>query len=137
MFKGLVLSIYKNIMDKNLRPNKAEKEFLTLSYNRFYDIFEEVMVDDFWKKKKAYRFSKIKDGFAVYSELLSYEPIKWLVDHLKEIRPPMESEIAGELFKIIRNILTHFPFFDTWDEVWVNKRIINWNRDGRTIDRFF
>ncbi len=57
-------------MNENLRPNKAEKEFLTLTYNRFYDIFEEVMNDAFWKKRKSYRFSRIKDGFAVYSELL-------------------------------------------------------------------
>ncbi len=48
----------------------------------------------------------------------------------------MEAEIGGELFKVVRNIVSHFPFFDTWDEVWINKRIINWNREGQTIDKF-
>jgi hypothetical protein len=52
-------------MDKELRPNKSELAFLTLSYNRFYDIFEEAINDSFWEKEEWYRFSKVKDGFAV------------------------------------------------------------------------
>ena len=51
-------------MPENIRPNEAEVEFLTLAYNRFYDIFEEVMNDSFWDKDEWYRFSKIKDGFS-------------------------------------------------------------------------
>lgn len=48
----------------------------------------------------------------------------------------MEVEIGKELFKFIRNVLLHFPFFDSWDEVWINKSIINWYREGQSIDRF-
>jgi len=123
-------------MDENLRPNKAEKEFLTLAYNRFYDIFKEVMTDSFWEKRKASRFSIIKEGFAVYAELLNYEPLRWVIEHLKKARPPMEAEIGSELFKFIRNVIAHFPFFESWDEVWVSKSIINWNKDGQSIDKF-
>jgi len=71
-------------MTEEIRPNKAEKEFLTLAYNRFYDIFEEIMDDSFWNKEEWYRFSKVKDGFAVYSELLNYPPIKWVIEHIKK-----------------------------------------------------
>jgi hypothetical protein len=123
-------------MDEKLRPNKAEIAFLTLSYNRFYDIFKEVMNDNFWVNDEWYRFSKIKDAFAVYSELLNYDPIKWVIEHIKKSRPPMEAEIGSELFKFIRNIITHFPFFESWDSVWFNKLIINWNKEGQFIDKF-
>jgi hypothetical protein len=123
-------------MENELRPNKPELEFLTLSYNRFYDIFEEIMAESFWEKDQWYRFSKIKDGFAIYSELLNYEPIKWVIENIKNSRPPMESEIGSELFKFIRNIIIHFPFFNGWDEVWINKSIINWYKEGQFIDRF-
>jgi hypothetical protein len=51
-----------------------------------------------------YRFSKIKDTFAVYTELLNYEPMKYVIEYLKKFRPPMEAEIASELFKFIRNV---------------------------------
>lgn len=123
-------------MRKDLRPNRGELEFLTLSYNRFYDIFEEVLDDSFWEKDKWHRFSKVKDGFAVYSELLNYEPIKWIIESIKKSRPPMEAEIGSELFKFIRNVIIHFPFFDSWNDVWINQSLINWHKEGQSIDRF-
>jgi len=123
-------------MNTDLRPNKSELEFLTLAYNRFYDIFGEVMQDIFWQKDEWYRFSKVKDGFAIYSELLNYEPIKWVIEDLKRSRPPMEAEIATELFKFIRNVLLHFPFFDAWDKVWITDSLINWCSEGRSVDKF-
>lgn len=123
-------------MKKESRPNKAEIEFLTLSYNRFYDIFEEVISDSFWEKDEWYRFSKVKEGFAVYSEILNYEPIKWVIESIKTSRPPMEAEIGSELFKFIRNIIIHFPFFDSWNDVWVNKSIINWHKENQFINKF-
>lgn len=123
-------------MNDNLRPTNAEIAFLNLAYNRFYNIFEEAMTDSFWKKPKRYRFTRIKDGFVVYGELLGYEPIKWVIEHLRNSRPPMEAEIGSELFKFIRNVVTHFPFFDTWEEVWIKKSVVNWNKEGLSIDRF-
>lgn len=123
-------------MSTDLRPNKAELEFLSLAYNRFYDVYDEVMNDAFWQRDAWYRFSKVKDGFAVYSELLNYEPIKWVLEDLKKSRPPMEAEIASDLFKFIRNVLLHFPFFDGWDDVWISKPVVNWYSEGRSIDKF-
>lgn len=118
------------------RPNKSEKLFLSLGYNRFYDLFDEIMMDDFWAKEDCYRFGKVSSIFAVYAELLAYEPFKHVLEALKRQRPPMESEIGGPLFKFVRNIIAHFPVFETWDEVWVSKELVNWQREGLTIDRF-
>jgi len=123
-------------MEGELRPNDSEKEFLTLAYNRFYDIFEEVMDDSFFEKDAKLRFFRVKEGFAVYTELLNYEPIKWVIEHLKKSRPPMESEIGSKLFKFFRNVITHFPFYDSWDEIYVTKSLINWQKKGQFIDKF-
>jgi len=123
-------------MTQELRPNKAEKEFLNLAYNRFYDIYEEIISDSFWEKDNWYRFCKIKDALAIYVELQNYTPIKWVFESIKKNRPPMEAEIGSNLFKFIRNIIVHFPFFDNWDDVWINKNIINWYKEGQFIDKF-
>ncbi len=48
----------------------------------------------------------------------------------------MEAEIGSELFKFIRNVLVHFPFFRSWDEVWITKNLVNWYREGQSIDKF-
>lgn len=123
-------------MKNSLRPNQEEIQFLTLAYNRFYDIFTEVMDDSFWKKDSWYRFSKVKDGFGVYSELMNYEPLRSVLDSMKISRPPMEAEIARELFKFVRNIIVHFPFFDRWEDVWINQSLVNWHKEGQFIDKF-
>jgi len=121
---------------KEKRPNIAEKKFLNLSYNRFYDVYEEILLDSFWEKDNYYRFCKIKDVFSIFTELLNYTPLKWVVEYIKDNRPPMESEIASELFKFVRNIIIHFPFSESWDEVWIDKEVINWYKKGQFIDKF-
>ena len=118
------------------RPTKAEELFLSLAFNRFYDLFGEVMEDGFWEKEPWYRFSKVSHAFAVYAELLAYEPFEYVLEAMKKQRPPMESEIGGPLFKFVRNVLAHFPLFETWDEVWISKELVNWQKEGLTIDRF-
>lgn len=122
---------------EDIRPNKAEIQFLNLAYNRFYDLYEEVIEDSFWKKDEWERFSKIKQAYSIYAELLNYEPIKWVIEHFKKVRPPMESEIGSDLFKFVRNVVSHFPFFSSWNIVWISKPIINWYREGQSIDKFF
>lgn len=118
------------------RPTKSEELFLTLAYNRFYDLYDGIMGDSFWEREAWYRFTKVSNAFAVYAELLSYEPFKYVLDAIKKQRPPMESEIGGPFFKFVRNVFAHFPVFETWDEVWVNRNLVNWHKEGQTIDRF-
>ena len=119
-----------------LRPTKSEELFLSLGFNKFYDLFEELMNDNFWEKNSWYRFSKISQVFAIYTELLMYEPFKYVLDNIKENRPPMESEIGSSLFKFVRNILAHFPLYESWDKVWINRELVNWQKQGLTIDKF-
>lgn len=119
-----------------IRPTPSERLFLNLAYNRFYDLANEIIEDAFWDKEGWYRFSKISNLFAVYTELLTSEPFNFVLEAIKTERPPMESEIGGPLFKVIRNIFVHFPVFETWNDVWVSKELINWQNDGLTINRF-
>lgn len=120
----------------NKRPNKQEIVFLTQAYDFFYDICEEMRDESFWQKDPYYRFSRVRDAFLVYSEVLEYEPIGWFLETLKKARPPMEAELSKEFFLFIRNALIHFPFFKNWDEVTFTNGLINWSKPGRTIDKF-
>jgi hypothetical protein len=122
--------------DDAKRPNPAELKYLNLAYTRFYDIFDEAVTDSFWEKDKYYRFCKIRDAFSVYAELLSYEPLQWVIDHLRINRPPMEAEIGSDLFKLVRNVLAHFPVFESWEDVYIDMDLVNWNKPGQTIDKF-
>lgn len=118
------------------RPNPQEILFLTHAYNYFLDIFQEMGRSSFWKRSPYYRFNKIKDAFLVYSELLEYEPIQFVIEAIRKFRPPMEAELSSDFLLFIRNILIHFPFFNSWDDVKFSKELVNWSKPGRTIDKF-
>lgn len=122
--------------DNLLSKNRKEYDFLNLSYNRFLDLYAEINSTNFIELSPELRFYKIKDIFGVYSELLSYKPIKDFIDEIKKHRPPMEAEISSAVLKFIRNVLVHFPFFKTWNEVYVTKKLINWTSEGKFIDKF-
>ena len=121
---------------KELKPNEKERQVLLLFYNRFYDLYEEVINDDFINKDAKIRFYLLRESFSIYKELLSYEPIKEYVNWMKKGgRPHFEGIIADDLFSFIRNLLLHFPIFDTWDEVYINKNLATWSKKGQ-IDKF-
>jgi hypothetical protein len=121
-------------MEQGIRPTADEKEFLTLAYNRFFDLFEEIIEDPFWEKQPEYRLSRTKEIFSVYFEILKYPPIQWVIENNKR---PNFSDVGKDLFKFIRNVLFHFPFFDRWDDIWVKKSIVNlYSPIPQFIDKF-
>lgn len=109
-------------MNKVIHPTLDEVEFLNLSFNRFGDLFEEIMSDEFWSNPDYVRFSKAKDLFAVYTEVLKYPPMQWVIDANKR---PNFSEVARDLFRFIRHVLMHFPFFEKWEDVWIKQSLVN------------
>lgn len=112
-------------------PNKAEIDFLTVSYRRFYKIFDEIMTPEFWKNDEWYRLSRIKEGFAVYAELLDYLPIKWTINYFRKVFPPEQAEIAESFIKFVRNIFVHFPLFDRWEDIYITGNLATWSKSGQ------
>ena len=120
----------------NQKPNKKELAVLNLFYNRFYDLYDEIVNDEFLKQDADIRFFKMREAFSIYKELLSYEPIKGYIQWMKKGgRPPLEGVIADDLISFIRNLLLHFPVFKTWDEVYINNNLATWSKAGQ-IDKF-
>ena len=116
--------------------NQSEKEFIKIASIRFDDIFDEVMDSDiFWKQNDWYRFSKTKEALMVYSELLKSEQIKLIIKDMQKKRPTV-IKIADDFACFIRNIIIHFPLFESWNEVWISKLIVNWNKKHQRIDKF-
>ena len=94
-------------MSEPIHPTPDEIDFLNLSFDRFLNLFEEIMPDGFWTEAADVRFSRIKDLFAVYSEILKYPPVQLVIDANTR---PNHSDVGRDLFKLIRHILMHFPF---------------------------
>ena len=136
-FEQWLENLCSNIPEGSILPKSSkEYEFLNLATNKFMELYEEITSGSFMDLDAKTRLHKIKDFFSVYTEMLSYPPIKDHIQFVEKTRPPMESVIVRELVKFIRNILAHFPFFTTWDEIYISKQLINWASEGRTIDKF-
>lgn len=86
------------------------------------------------------KFTLIKSLASLTSELLEVEEI-----NKKMIEKAKSSEINGDnvedkfaTFKMIRNVINHFPIFDTWDEIYISKDLIGWNNPKNSqIEKFF
>lgn len=129
-------------MKDEMYSHKGEKEFCELASKKINNIFFEVTNEEFWEKDANYRFSKIKNAFAIYYELLNYDKIKEARSRIKRNNIEIVDEITCRFFKTIRNLLLHFPVFDKWNEVWIKRSIINWGKsdwkeEGKSIDKFF
>lgn len=116
--------------------SETEELFLNLAYNKFYDISDEIFSADFWNESATYRLGRITQVFSIYAEILNHKPMKEVLESISKNRPPMEAEISGPLFKFIRNVLAHFSFFDSWDDIWISKQLINWFKSDQSIDKF-
>lgn len=72
----------------------------------------------------------------IIDELLSDSELerrfKESLSHLDDV------EIKVKVFSVIRNILAHFPFYQTWEEIYLNREIVCWTgRLGGSIVSFF
>jgi hypothetical protein len=121
-------------MTDRIHPTPDEVEFLNLSFNRFLDLFGKIVDDGFWQQEPNDRFFEIKELFAVYTEILKYPPAQWVID---SNRRPNYSTVGWDVFKLIRHVLMHFPFFEKWDDVWIKQSLVNlYSTRPQLIDRF-
>ena len=86
------------------------------------------------------KFECIKELASLTSELLEDEEIN---EKMMEIAK--SSKINGDniddkfaTFKMIRNVINHFPIFKSWDDIYVSKELLSWNNPKNSqIERFF
>lgn len=120
----------------SVRPTKKEQKALRVFLNKFYRLYDEIVSNSFMDNSPDLRFYKIKDLFAIYRELLDYELINAYLKWIKSGgRPKYDGIISDGLFTCIRNIFARYPLFDSWDDVYIDKDLATWNKDGR-INKF-
>lgn len=91
-------------------------------------------IEDLLADTSDEKFAIISEVSLLITKLLSNEDTK-----KKFIELANRSTVNGEdndvkfrTFEIIRNIVSHFPFFETWDEVFITNNLLNWN--GKNYD---
>ena len=94
----------------DIHPTKAEFRVLEIGYNRFLDLYEDVMNENFMRKRPATRLAIVKDLCSVYSELIKYAPLEFVLENAER---PHFKLMGKELINFLRNLLLHFPYFES------------------------
>lgn len=84
-------------------------------------------------------FSKLKEIASLTVELLNSEKIKYIYINQLKKKDPNKLSISCKIdtFKMIRNILVHFPIFDNWDQIEISRETMNWNKGYSSIVCYF
>jgi len=93
--------------------------------------------------------------FDFFDENEIFENVKKLASHTGELFSDLEfkgnflslankSIVNGDnyeqkiqTFNMLRNLFTHFPVFDRYEDVYVNEDLLTWNRTGGQIIKYF
>lgn len=125
-------------MDENIFMLSSDKErfFLEFAFRRLKTIRKEICFKNssFWQKDSYYRFARIKEAFVLFTEISSHKSMRLFPNLYDE--KFLFPFLTNEVFRFVRNVISHFPLFDSWDDVWISKSLINWNKAGQSIDKF-
>ncbi len=93
-----------------------------------YEIIMNYNSDSYQHRK----FEILKDLSSLTVEVLKKEDIR---NKMKEVAE--SSKVNGDniedkfkTFRMIRNVINHFPLFDSWDEIYVSSDLLNWNNSS-------
>lgn len=117
----MLLSLDMITLSENLTKqlNEHEAMFVSMAMQRFHELIEKLNTGEM---SPEYRLFYIKELYSIFAELDNIPFIK----KYKADPPPTQEKIdtikgLDQTVKFVRNVLLHFPLFNTWDEIWISK----------------
>lgn len=81
------------------------------------------------------RLNYIKNLSSLIDELLSNSEVKNRFENLIKNMDNYKAKI--DTFGMIRNVVIHFPFFESWNEIYINENLLTWNRSYSSVKQYF
>ncbi|WP_316849623.1 hypothetical protein [Pedobacter agri] len=99
--------------------NEHETMFVSMAMERFHQLVAKLNAGDL---SSEYRLFYIKELYSIFAEI---DNIPFIKKYKSDPPPPKDviEIIKGldQTVKFVRNVLLHFPLFNTWDEIWISK----------------
>lgn len=88
------------------------------------------------------RFDKNKEYIDFVKLAILVDELLEIDEYEKRLTESINEDGFGKMrvdtFKLIRNVLIHFPFWDNWEETKISNNILNWNKPkGKFIEKYF
>ncbi|HEY6083611.1 MAG TPA: hypothetical protein VIU45_09150 [Chitinophagaceae bacterium] len=108
--------------------------FLNRTFNKFDEMFEEVMNASFWSRDPQYRFSRLREGFSIFRIIQNYERDYCGIAGARKLSMRQGASMGAEFFGFIKNIMGQFRFFENWEHVYIAEALCY--KRGQLIDGF-
>lgn len=83
-----------------------------------------------WEKDEYKRFCYLKDAFLIATE---FTPTAFIKEHIWKKTSDQSILAKIKLLKITRHLLSHYPFFSSWDEIFIDYEMM---KGGQIISYF-
>ncbi|HKG08440.1 MAG TPA: hypothetical protein VKB19_18375 [Pedobacter sp.] len=109
------MASYKVTVDSATRASlgNIRSSFLELAFERFLYTKDRLQHE----QNKAVRLLLLKEVFSIFDE------INAIIDVRVNFNDPQAFDSLFELVNFLRNVLLHFPLFDTWDQIFISPSI--------------
>lgn len=108
--------------------------------NRIRNYVHEIGFPELYYCTESAKIDYIQKMSLLINELLSGPNTERKFENLanKSIENGKNNKEKYQVFKMLRNLLIHFPFFENWDDIYINENLLDWNKSkGNQIKRFF
>lgn len=119
---------------ENVYTQIVIKELVTRIREKLSNFVDPFIYGDFCNSScHEKEFQLVRDSCVLINELLSYVSIKekilnMAIETTNDSDNKLDVQAKYDTFKMLRNLFIHFPIFDRWDEVYINKELLEWNK---------
>jgi hypothetical protein len=107
------------------------KEIARMFAEKIMDKMEDALALVWWETEDTNnrKFELVKSIASLTSELLDSDEINDEMIKIAESSKVNGDNIKDKFdtFLMIRNVINHFSIFESWDEIYVSKELLNWN----------
>ena len=113
-----------------IENNEIAKIFAERIKNKFDLAFSYCFISSTTTSFDSVKFELVKELASLVSELLDRKELKNKLIELANTSQVNgeDNEIKLDTYDLIRNIIIHFPIFDSWDEIYISNELLSWNK---------
>ena len=119
---------------------KIQTEVENRLANRIREYVKRIGFPDLYYCSESEKMDYIQNMALLINELLSGPNTENKFEKLANtsIENGKNNKEKYQVFRMLRNLLIHFPFFENWDDIYINENLLDWNkRKGSQIKKFF
>lgn len=129
----------KRLLEDLKNTSEAEKSFLSLLNEKMNILYGIILYDRYPNKNTQENFDLLKSIAYLSGEVFDKKEndngFKVLLQTSAKDSEHYQEKF--DTFRMLRNLLVHFPIFDSWDDIYISRELLRWNGQHGMIEKYF